>query len=182
MKFKLLYYILLLLPILLVSCSSFYWNRPVPYQEAITTQDQRLFKEKNSDTVLLVLVRDKSLETNSNLCIYLLKSLENDPLIVERVYRDKEYGYYGYTRIKRDPSRIVGCPRQGERILMHIPLNGKKERAIILALSQGTIREEVDSVVRKIFILRKGESQYYRWGDNVSESHDFDLYLIDPNK
>ena len=103
--------------------------------------------------------------------------------IVERVYRDKEYGYYGYTRIKRDPSRIVGCPRQGERILMHIPLNGKKERAIILALSQGTsINEEVDSGVRKIFILRKGESQYYRWGDSVSESHDFDLYLIDPNK
>ena len=71
MKFKLLYYILLLLPILLVSCSSFYWNRPVPYQEAITTQDQRLFKEKNSDTVLLVLVRDKSLETNSNLLLSL---------------------------------------------------------------------------------------------------------------
>ena len=39
---------------------------------------------------------------------------------------------------------------------MHIPLC-KKERAIILALSQGTIREEVDSL-RKI-ILRKGESQ-----------------------
>ncbi len=190
MKFKLFHRLVLLtVSLFLIGCSSDIWYIAVPYQKAKTTQNQRMFKEKTSDTVLLVLVRDKYVNLKNRNCIYLLKSLEDDPLLDIKKYRESrtEYGSYNYSLMKRDVSRIVGCPAHREKILMHIPLNGKKERTIVLALSRGlsSFKSEEHSVIRKIFVLRKGEPQYYRWGGKVSEYdgyHDYHFNRIDPNK
>ncbi len=185
MKFKLFHRLVLLtVSLFLIGCSSEIWYIAVPYQKAKTTQNQRMFKEKTSDTVLLVLVRDKYLNLKYRNCIYLLKSLEDDLLLDIKKYRKSrtEYGSYRYSKMKKDVSRIVGCPENREKILMHIPLNGKKERTIVLALSRGLSKSEEQSVIRKIFVLRKGEPQYYRWGGRISETHDYYFNRIDPNK
>ena len=56
----------------LIGCSSDIYYRPVPYQEASTTTNQRLFRENRPDTVLLVLIKDKylNLKRDSLFCLF----------------------------------------------------------------------------------------------------------------
>ena len=41
------------------------------------------------------------------------------------------FTYYPY-RIKKNSDKLVGCVAWRQKILMYIPLNGKKEREIVL--------------------------------------------------
>ena len=60
----------------LIGCSSDIYYRPVPYQEASTTTNQRLFRENRPDTVLLVLIKDKylNLKRDSDICVYFFEA------------------------------------------------------------------------------------------------------------
>ena len=66
---------------------------------------------------------------------------------------------------------------------MYIPLNGKKEREIVLGLGLGSPSES-ETIRKKKFILRKSEPQYYRWGE-VSRDYgtrkERKFYRIYPN-
>ena len=144
----------------LIGCSSDIYYRPVPYQEASTTTNQRLFRENRPDTVLLVLIKDKylNLKRDSDICVYFFEA--NNPELKKKI---NSFTYYPY-RIKKNSDKLVGCVAWRQKILMYIPLNGKKEREIVLGLGLGSPSES-ETIRKKKFILRKSEPQYYRWGE-----------------
>ena len=106
----------------LIGCSSDIYYRPVPYQEASTTTNQRLFRENRPDTVLLVLIKDKylNLKRDSDICVYFFEA--NNPELKKKI---NSFTYYPY-RIKKNSDKLVGCVAWRQKILMYIPLNGKK--------------------------------------------------------
>ena len=180
-KLKLIYCLVLItISLSLISCSfDHLYYKAVPYQEAITTQDQKLFKENKPDTVLLVLIKDKYLNLkDSKFCIYFFEA--NNPELKKKI---GSFTYYPY-RITRNSNRLVGCVDFRQKILMYIPLNSKKEREIVLGLGRGGRHSEEDTIIKKKFVLQRGKPQYYRWGDLY---YDYDgkkeprFYPIYPN-